>query len=144
MKIKKLYRFLRYNRHKFLIFKCLLYNAYYKAKIQFVPMNKLEHKLGRKGKESQQDMPVEKIRVVYMLAYYVNRTTDKMPWHKKCFARALTLQRLLKEQGISSTLYMGVGKEDGKMVAHAWLRCGTYYLTGGDGTGFAKVASYSA
>jgi len=33
--------------------------------------------------------------------------------------------------GISSTLYIGVGKdEERKLTAHAWLRCGPFIVTG--------------
>lgn len=105
-------------------------------------MNKIECNLGQKGAESQYDVTIEQLRTAYTIAYYVNKVASKAPWRKKCFARALTLQKLLKEENITSTLYMGVGKKDGKMVAHAWLRCGSYYLTGGNGAGFAIVASY--
>lgn len=144
MIIKKIYHFIRYNKYKCLVFKCFLYNTYYRAKIQFVPMVKLKDKLGFKGQESPYVESNEKIRVAYTIAYYVNKSSEFTPWKNKCFARALTLQKLLKEEKISSTLYMGVGKVENKMVAHAWLRCGDYYLTGGDGTGFATVALYRA
>ena len=31
-----------------------------------------------------------------------------------------------------------------KMVAHAWLRCGKMYVTGGDGTGYSIVDKFCA
>lgn len=58
--------------------------------------------------------------------------------------RAMTARKILLKKGINSTLYLGVGKEDGKMVAHAWLRCGQLYVTGGNGTGYAMVAKFKA
>ena len=36
-------------------------------------------------------------------------------------------------------MYLGCGMDRGKMVAHAWLRCGRMYVTGGDGTGYSVV-----
>ena len=30
------------------------------------------------------------------------------------------------------------------MIAHAWLRCGQIYVTGGDGQGYAVVAKFKA
>ena len=39
---------------------------------------------------------------------------------------------------------MGVGLEDGKMIAHAWLRCGLLYVTGGTGQGYSTVAKFRA
>ena len=46
------------------------------------------------------------------------------------------------EKGIASTIYLGVFKENGKLKAHAWLRCGQLYLTGGNGEGMAVVAKF--
>ena len=36
----------------------------------------------------------------------------------------------------------GVWHEEGKMVAHAWLRFGEMYVTGGDGGGYTTVARF--
>ena len=38
---------------------------------------------------------------------------------------------MLKSKNISTTIYLGVRKEGNEMKAHAWLRCGEYYVTGG-------------
>jgi hypothetical protein len=43
---------------------------------------------------------------------------------------------------ISSTLYLGVGKDNDQMVAHAWLRCGQLYVTGGNGSNYSMVAKF--
>ena len=63
-------------------------------------------------------------------------------WESKCLVRAMTARKLLKEAGIHSTLYLGVGKDEGKMIAHAWLRCGQMYVTGGNGSSYAMVAKF--
>ncbi len=47
-------------------------------------------------------------------------------------------------KGIQSTLYLGCGYDEGKMVAHAWLRVGKMYVTGGDGTGYSVVDKFCA
>ena len=39
----------------------------------------------------------------------------------KCLAAALSLQRLLSANGISSELRIGVGRHDRKFGAHAWV-----------------------
>ena len=54
---------------------------------------------------------------------------------------------MLRRLGIANTLYLGVGKEEGKgLVAHAWLRCGGTILTGASGcerfTVVGKFADY--
>ena len=37
---------------------------------------------------------------------------------------------------------LGCKIEDGKMVAHAWLRCGEMYVTGGNGAEYAMVDKF--
>lgn len=53
-------------------------------------------------------------------------------WESSCFVRALTAKRMLRRRGLKSTLYMGVWQQTGETFkAHAWLRCGEIYVTGG-------------
>jgi hypothetical protein len=54
----------------------------------------------------------------------------------------MTARKLLMKKHISSTLYLGVGKDNDQMIAHAWLRCGNMYVTGGDGKNYSMVAKF--
>ncbi len=57
----------------------------------------------------------------------------KMQWKDSCLIRALTAKKLLNRRGEKCTLYMGVAKSGQEaMRAHAWLRCGNLYVTGGE------------
>jgi hypothetical protein len=51
---------------------------------------------------------------------------------------------MLRRRDLSGTLYLGVAKDgDGKIQAHAWLRCGNDILTGGRSyQRYAIVAAY--
>ncbi|WP_407083147.1 lasso peptide biosynthesis B2 protein [Paenibacillus aurantius] len=52
-------------------------------------------------------------------------------WDSRCLVKAIAALKMLERRGLESTLYLGVGRDDqGKMAAHAWLRCGPYYITG--------------
>ena len=52
----------------------------------------------------------------------VNTSTYYMPGGAKCLARALTTQVLMKQQGYSPQLRIGVIKTElGKLDAHAWI-----------------------
>jgi hypothetical protein len=52
-------------------------------------------------------------------------------WESKCLVRAIAAMKMLERRNLNSTLYLGTGKdENGKMVAHAWLRSGSLYVTG--------------
>jgi hypothetical protein len=68
---------------------------------------------------------------------------DSMPWRIGCFARAVAVKWMLGRRGLVSVLYLGARTKSGKVFrAHAWLRCGTMYLAGGDGRKFGKVSSF--
>jgi hypothetical protein len=55
-------------------------------------------------------------------------------WESKCLVRAIAALKMLERRQIESTLYLGTGRDDdGKMIAHAWLRSGPYYITGAEG-----------
>ena len=54
------------------------------------------------------------------------------------------LSYFLQKRGIKTTLYLGVNKDtNNDMKAHAWIRAGEMYVTGGDGKGYATVAKFS-
>ncbi len=55
-------------------------------------------------------------------------------WESQCLVKAIAAMRMLEKRGIESTLYLGTARdESGKMIAHAWLRSGPYYITGSEG-----------
>lgn len=141
--LKQIYRFLRYNRKKKLTLAIWGLTAYYRALILLVPPKKLQPYWGTQGEESAKTDTVENYRQAVRIAREVVRIADKTPWESKCLVRALTTQRLVHRKGIETTLYLGVGKdENGKMIAHAWIRCGEIYLTGGDGSQYSTVAVF--
>lgn len=109
------------------------YTAFYRAFILFIPFNKLRKRMGNYKEES----PMEVSKGIYKSAGYISwvvKTVSKYtPWESKCLVQALTAQRMLKKRNITSTLYLGVQKDkNNKMLAHAWLRTGKYYVTGGE------------
>ena len=55
-------------------------------------------------------------------------------WESQCLVKALAAMKMLEKRKVDSTLYLGTARdEDGKMVAHAWLRSGSFYVTGSEG-----------
>ena len=129
-------RLRRFLRLPFLV-KCMLPEAlflsgYYRFLILHRPFAKISPKIGTLGYETaeteiRKDMVAAVGRAVYISC---NRT----PWESKCLVRALTAKKMLNRRKISCTMYMGVAlQSDGGMVAHAWLRCGNVFVTGGNG-----------
>lgn len=88
---------------------------------------------------------MEQYKIARRVLWAVNMATIRTPWESKCLVRALTAQRMLKKRDVYTTLYLGVGKDtNNKMLAHAWLRCGEFIMTGGrERDRFKEVAKFS-
>ena len=73
---------------------------------------------------------------VRRIALAIRRASRHTPWDSNCLAQALTAKRMLHRRRINCTLYLGLAKDDdGQLQAHAWLRSGSFILTGGRGSG---------
>lgn len=137
--------FITKNKNKRLTLAIYFYTAWYRFLILTFPSKFLQKHWGESGAESQPTETRWHYQYAYKISSVVNRTADHTNWESKCLVRALTARKLLLRKGISCTLYLGVGKdEDGKMIAHAWLRTGEMYVTGGDGTDYATVAKFAS
>ena len=52
-------------------------------------------------------------------------------WESACLVKALAALKMLEKRKIESTLYLGTAKDKtGKLVAHAWLRTSSFYVSG--------------
>lgn len=138
-----LIHFLKYNKQKRLTVLSYIYSAFFRLEIRFVKPKYLQKHWGRRGEESPMEEAPWKYRYAKNVAIVVDRICTKTAWESKCLVRALTAQRLLKKKGIQSTLYLGCGLEGEKMVAHAWIRVGRMYVSGGDGKGYSVVDKYA-
>ena len=138
----RIYRFIRYNPDKKLSLWCWYYSALYRFQILHVDSMKLHKKWGAEGEESPEAETEENYKYAKKIRYVVSQVCKKTSWESKCLVRAWTAQTLLKKAGISSTLYLGCGYREGKMVAHAWLRCGNMYVTGGNGADYSMVDKF--
>lgn len=58
------------------------------------------------------------------------------PWASTCLVQALAGLLLLRQRGVSGTLYLGMARQPNgpeSMSAYAWLRCGSVIVTGAAG-----------
>ncbi|WP_310551275.1 lasso peptide biosynthesis B2 protein [Paenibacillus glufosinatiresistens] len=94
---------------------------------------KVAPSLGERWMESDASLAPEQIPVVREIAKAVLVTGRYTPWESKCLVRAIACMKMLARRGIPSTLYLGTGKdEQGRLIAHAWLRSGPYYVSGAE------------
>lgn len=109
------------------------------------PFAKTAPQLGVQSGETtalSKDVDVDRIQHITKAIRVMSRYT---PWKSTCMVRAVAGLKMLEKRGIESTLYMGVAKDkQGRMIAHAWLRSGAYYVSGDDAMkGFVVVEKFA-
>ncbi|WP_051560551.1 lasso peptide biosynthesis B2 protein [Clostridium beijerinckii] len=147
-------------KDKVLIVRVFALTAIARSAILFIPFKKLRKYIGKINEESSFNLSDEEYKIARKISWSISKVAKYTPWESKCLVQALTAQYLLSHSHIESTLYLGVSKENyinienkkdnsdkdvGKsnLVAHSWIRCGSYYVTGGNGTGFKVVAKFT-
>jgi len=110
-----------------------------------VPFRWIAPYLGRQKAETGPDLGAHPEEEVLRIGWAVRATARRTPWESTCLAQAIAANRLLRRRGISSTLYLGMAKDErDEWQAHAWLRCGPHVLTGGPGhERFAVVTTFA-
>lgn len=83
------------------------------------------------------------------IGWAVRKASRFTPWQSTCLVQVLAAQRLLAAEGIGGAFYLGafMGREDEDrraMLAHAWLICGSEFITGEPGhERFTAVSAFS-
>lgn len=146
MELRRLDKFRRLPRpDKFLLLEAALLLSFARAVIEFVPIRwYAPYLLGRHMAETpcgaMDDHHKELLRRV---AWAVQVMSDFAPWRNKCFAAAVAAKWMLRRRGLAGTLYLGArGEGENGLAAHAWLRCGDVYVTGGKGGEFGTVSRF--
>jgi hypothetical protein len=87
---------------------------------------------GRIGKEKAETpiMDIADKTIIYKVSRSIIRCRKLVKDKNRCYPEAFTAKKMLKRRRLDSTLYIGVGKVENKITAHAWLRCGNIYVTG--------------
>lgn len=131
-------------KEKLLFIEAFFLTGIMRYKILKTPFKELKQGLGTHNTESSQEESRDVYRVAKQVQWIVIQASKYTPWESLCLVQAMTVQKMLKKRGISTTIYLGVNKDtDNQMKAHAWIRCGQMYITGGNGSGYATVAKFS-
>ncbi len=115
---------------------CFLIESFYylglaRLKLITRPFSKIAPSLGVYMSESNEDISVEQLIKLKRIRHVIRIASKYTFWESKCLVRAMAAMMMLNKRGIESTLYLGTCKDEaGKMIAHAWLRSGTNYVTG--------------
>ena len=110
--------------------------------IKFVSFRRLAGQMGQTMAEPAPAPAPGDVAHVRRVAWAVNRAAALTPWESNCFPQALAAKFLLRRAGIASTLYLGLAIADEESSnAHAWLRCGTTFVTGRAGHDLYRVVA---
>jgi hypothetical protein len=98
-----------------------------------LPFRWVAPSLGASSRETPGEAPGCDRNELLKIAAALHRISRHTPWDSRCIVRAIAAMRMLERRGMESTLYLGTAKDaGGRMVAHAWLRCGSFYVTGAE------------
>jgi hypothetical protein len=101
--------------------------------LMFWPFAKIAPSLGLKTEETPITLNTADITKLKHISHAIDIISRYTFWDSKCLVKAIAGMKMLERRRIESTLYLGTAKdEDGKLIAHAWLRSGPLYLTGAD------------
>ncbi len=96
-----------------------------------LPFARVSPSLGDYMKETSYENEREQHRQTVQISRALHLVSPHVPWEAECLVMAFAAQRMLNRRRLSSTLYLGMRRdEQGKTAAHAWLRSGRFYLTG--------------
>lgn len=113
--------------------------------IRTVPFRWLSSWFGQLMQESDPEVAPEHVRFIRQVSWAVKRASNLTPWPSVCFPQAMTAKMLLRQRGLASTLYLGAAFNDKRNLdAHAWLRCGPFYVTGGLGHRQFEIVAFFA
>jgi hypothetical protein len=115
---------------KLLIIEALFYLGWARI-LKALPFSKVAPSLGIQMKETTVKCDQSKEEVILNISNAVRLVARHTWWESMCLVMAIAGMKMLERRNIESTLYLGTGRDaSGKMIAHAWLRSGPFYLTG--------------
>lgn len=102
--------------------------------LKLLPFSKVAPRLGIYMKETPEITNNSSRATLGSISQAVHIMSKYTFWESQCLVKAIAAMRMLEKRGIESTLYLGTAKDEkGKLIAHAWLRSGPFYITGSEG-----------
>jgi len=132
--LKKIKGFLKYdNRMKLLLLETFFVLGWARI-LKSIPFAKVAPFLGERSAETPDYVNERNRSKLNEISKGIAIMSHHTLWESKCLVQALAAMNMLKRRKIESTLYMGMAKDEkGSLIAHAWLRSGSCYVTGSEG-----------
>jgi hypothetical protein len=143
--LRSLHRYLRRPwGERLLLLEALACLGLTRLALLLLPFRRLLPLLGQQQRDTPEADTPTFHPALQAVARAVAATSRHTPWESACLVQALAAKLMLKRRDIPSTLYLGVAKEDNKLTAHAWLRSGSFILTGGaDRERFTIISTFA-
>jgi Transglutaminase-like superfamily len=102
--------------------------------LKIIPFSKVAPSLGESLKETTYNPSSLDIDILKNITEAIHIMSNYTIWESQCLVKAIAGMKMLERRQIESTLYLGVAKDGtGKLIAHAWLRSGQFYISGSEG-----------
>ncbi|MFJ8064751.1 lasso peptide biosynthesis B2 protein [Psychrobacillus sp. NPDC096426] len=86
----------------------------------------------------------ENKEILHLISRAIHLVSPYTFWESECLVKAIAGMKMLERREIESTLYLGMAKDETGLIAHAWLRSGTFYISGSEGMErFTVVAKFA-
>jgi hypothetical protein len=110
--------------------------------VRFLPFRFLSPHLGAHMQETGNE--VQDRGLLRRVTWAIDAVSRRAPWRCKCLEQGIAAKMMLRRRHQPNTLYLGVARGDQEVEAHAWVRSGTVYVTGGrDHERFTVVSSFA-
>jgi hypothetical protein len=101
--------------------------------LKALPFSKVAPSLGTLMEETSHAHNPSDEEVIINITRVIRVMSRHTWWESMCLVKAIAAMKMLERRHIESTLYLGTAKDpSGKLIAHAWLRSGPFYVTGAE------------
>jgi hypothetical protein len=119
---------------KRLLWEALFALAVARIAMACVPFRSIAAWLGTPGTESPETASQSQIDSARQIGWAVGVLARRVPWDGRCLAQALAASWMLRRRSLEGTVSLGAGLDSSRQfAAHAWLRFGPCWVTGGAG-----------
>jgi hypothetical protein len=102
--------------------------------LKMIPFSKLVPALGVPMDETSHGFTPRNNVKAKNISHAIHIMSKYTFWESECLVKAIAGMKMLERRRIDCTLYLGTAKDEGgKMIAHAWLRSGSFYISGSEG-----------
>jgi hypothetical protein len=111
--------------------------------VRILPFPALAKRLGEHMAETGEEDHLARQPFLASLTWAVGALSRRLPWRCQCLEQAMAAQMVLRRRNIPHTLYLGAHQREGKLEAHAWVRCGGRLVTGETNREYPVVSCFA-